>query len=292
MLDWIAHIFQYPEQKTTMPTIVSAEGAGKGTLMDILTGMMGQNKVYQTTTPSREVFGNFNGPMSDAFLVNLNEVSASEMKGSSGKLKALITDNQMTINEKGVKQIQITSYAKFIVTTNNDEAIKPTRGDRRNIMMYAADDLIKVGMNEAHIAVASEKIKALREIIDSKDSLRSIYDYLMEREGLDGFGSKPPPMTQFQEEQQLLTLSAIEVWLKDWIVSQEGAEVTMTSAKCFETFMAWTKTNMPEYSCTCMQFGVRLARLKIKGITSIRNRTTDRVFNINDIFDHFGVSRD
>ena len=41
MLDWIAHIFQYPEQKTTMPTIVSAEGAGKGTLMDILTGMMG-----------------------------------------------------------------------------------------------------------------------------------------------------------------------------------------------------------------------------------------------------------
>jgi phage/plasmid-associated DNA primase len=292
MLDWIAHMFQYPEQKTTMPTIVSAEGAGKGTLMDILTGMMGENKVYQTTTPSREVFGNFNGPMSDAFLVNLNEVSASEMKGSSGKLKALITDNQMTINEKGVKQIQITSYAKFIVTTNNDEAIKPTRGDRRNIMMYAADDLIKVGMNDAHIANATEKIKALREIIDSKDSLRSIYDYLMEREGLDGFGSKPPPMTQFQEEQQLLTLSAIEVWLKDWIVSQEGSEVTLTSAKCFETFMAWTKTNMPEYSCTSMQFGVRLTRLKIKGVTSIRNRTTDRVFNINDMYEHFGVSRD
>ena len=97
--------------------------------------------------------------MSDAFLVNLNEVSASEMKGSSGKLKALITDNQMTINEKGVKQFVITSYAKFIVTTNNDEAIKPTRGDRRNIMMYAADDLIKVGMNEAHIAKQVRKSK-------------------------------------------------------------------------------------------------------------------------------------
>jgi len=292
MLDWIAHIFQYPEQKTTMPTIVSAEGAGKGTLMDILTGMMGQNKVYQTTTPSREVFGNFNGPMSDAFLVNLNEVSASEMKGSSGKLKALITDNQMTINEKGVKQVQITSYAKFIVTTNNDEAIKPTKDDRRNIMMYAADDLIKVGMNEAHVANANEKIKALREIIDSKDSLRSIYDFLMEREGLDGFGSKPPPMTQFQEEQQLLTMSAIEVWLRSWVVSQEGAEVTMTSSKCFETFVAWTKLNMAEYTCTSMQFGVRLTRLKIKGITSIRNKTSDKTFNINDMFEHFGISRD
>jgi len=114
----------------------------------------------------------------------------------------------------------------------------------------------------------------------------------MEREGLDGFGSKPPPMTQFQEEQQLLTMSAIEVWLRSWVVSQEGAEVTMTSAKCFETFVAWTKLNMAEYSCTSMQFGVRLTRLKIKGITSIRNKTSDKTFNINDMFEHFGISRD
>jgi hypothetical protein len=185
--------------------------------MDILSAMLGGSKVYQTTTPSREVFGNFNSPMSDAFLVNLNEVSASEMKGSSGQLKALITDNQLTINTKGVKQIVIKSYAKFIVTTNNDEAIKPGKGDRRNIMMFAADDLLKVGMNDEHIARADEKIKALRYIIDDKDSLRSIYEYLMNREGLDGFGNKPPPMTEYQEEQQLLTMSAVEVWLREWV---------------------------------------------------------------------------
>ena len=292
MLDWIAHIFQHPEQKSTMPTIVSAEGAGKGTLMDILSGMLGGNKVFQTTTPSREVFGNFNSPMSDAFLVNLNEVSASEMKGSSGQLKALITDNQLTINTKGVKQVVIKSYARFIVTTNNDEAIKPNKGDRRNIMMFAADDLLKVGMNDEHIARADEKIKALRYIIDDKDSLRSIYEFLMNREGLDGFGNKPPPMTEYQEEQQLLTMTAVEVWLRDWVAERTEEEVTMTSKKTFDEFMAWTKTNMSEYSCTSMQFGVRLSRLKVKGITTLRNRTKDRVFDISRMCDYFGIIRE
>jgi len=292
MIDWIAHMFQHPEQKSTMPTIVSAEGAGKGTLMDILGAMLVGNKLFQTTTPSREVFGNFNSPMSDAFLVNLNEVSASEMKGASGQLKALITDNQLTINAKGVKQVQITSYARFIVTTNNDEAIKPTKGDRRNIMMFADDDLIKVGMNAEHVARADEKIKALREIINSKDSLRSIYEYLMNREGLDGFGSIPPPMTEYQEEQQLLTMSAVEVWLRDWVVDKEEYEVTLTSKKCFDDFMSWTKTNMSEYTCTSMQFGVRLSRLKIKGITTLRNRTKDRVFDIPTMCNYFGIIKE
>jgi len=289
MLDWIAHMFQYPEQKTTMPTIVSAEGAGKGTLMDILAAMMGGHKVYQTTTPSREVFGNFNSPMSDAFLVNLNEVSPAEMKGSSGQLKALITDNQLTINAKGVKQVVIKSYAKFIVTTNFEEAIKPTKGDRRNSLMYADDDLIKVGMNAEHVARADEKIKRLRQIIEDKDSLRTIYEYLMNRKGLDGFGSKPPPITEYQEEQQLLTMSAIEVWLRDWVVEQEYDDITLTSKECFNKFTSWTKINMTEYNCTSMQFGVRLTRLKIKGITSIRNRTNDRQFNIPMMCEYFGI---
>lgn len=292
MLDWIAHMFQYPEQKTTMPTIVSPEGAGKGTLMDILGAMMGGNKLYQTTTPSREVFGNFNSPMSDAFLVNLNEVSASEMKGSSGQLKALITDNQLTINAKGVKQVVIKSYCRLMVTTNVEEAIKPTKGDRRNTMMYADDDLIKVGMNAEHIARADEKIKGLRQIIDDKDSQRSIYEYLMNRKGLDGFGSKPPPITEYQEEQQLLTMSAIEVWLRDWVVEQEYDDITLTSKECFNKFTSWTKINMTEYNCTSMQFGVRLTRLKIKGINSIRNRTTDRQFNIPMMCEYFGIVKE
>jgi hypothetical protein len=37
--------------------------------------MLGKNKVFETTDPSREVWGQFNGLMSDCFLVNLNELS-------------------------------------------------------------------------------------------------------------------------------------------------------------------------------------------------------------------------
>jgi len=69
-------------------------------------------------------------------------------------------------------------------------------------------------------------------------------------------------------------------------------EVTMTSKQVFDEFMAWTKTNMSEYTCTNMQFGVRLSRLKVKGISTIRNRTKDKVFDISQMCDYFGIIRE
>jgi thymidylate kinase len=53
---------------------VHKEGAGKGTLMQLFAKMLGKSKILETKTPSRDVWGQFNGIMADAFLVNLNEM--------------------------------------------------------------------------------------------------------------------------------------------------------------------------------------------------------------------------
>ena len=83
--------------------------------------MLGKNKVFETTDPSREVWGQFNGLMSDSFLVNLNELSKKDTHESMGEIKGLITDGSLTINNKGVNQYKITSYHRFIITTNNNK---------------------------------------------------------------------------------------------------------------------------------------------------------------------------
>lgn len=289
MLDWFGHMFQYPEQKSTMPTIVSKEGAGKGTLIDILTKMMGTKKVLMSSTPSRDVFGSFNSQMSDAFLVNLNEISAKEMVGAEGYMKQLITDNTITINTKGVKQVTVRSYCRFITTTNTEEAVKPSKGDRRNIMLYAAEDLVKVGKSVSHIAIAEEKIAGLRKIIDDWASLRSIYDYLMGRKGLDGFGTQPPPITEYQLEQQLLTMPPIEQWLRDWVIEQTTQTVTLHPSDTYELFTKWVQKNIPHHNCTKQQFGVRLNRLRVKGITKMENKYRDWNFNILQIGDSLNI---
>ena len=73
---WIAQMIQYPEKKSIMPTLISKEGAGKGTLIELLRRMLGAKKVFETTSPSRDVWGPFNGIMVNSFLVNFESWSS------------------------------------------------------------------------------------------------------------------------------------------------------------------------------------------------------------------------
>ncbi|KAH9249659.1 hypothetical protein BASA81_012628 [Batrachochytrium salamandrivorans] len=70
--------------------------------------MLGPKKVFESTDPSRDVWGGFNGQMANAFLVNLNEL--------------------------------------FIITTNNYEPINTSKDDRRNLIIRSSDE--KCGQRE------------------------------------------------------------------------------------------------------------------------------------------------
>ena len=115
---WIAQMIQYPAVKSVCPVLISKEGAGKGTLMRLLEKMLGKSKVFETATPSRDIWGDFNGRMASTFLVNLNELSKKETCESEGRIKALITDPRLTINNKGVNIKQHNPVFNFAKSSN------------------------------------------------------------------------------------------------------------------------------------------------------------------------------
>ena len=55
LCQWIGQMIQFPEVKTIMPTFISKQGAGKGTLIKLLRGMLGKDKVKESTSPGRDV---------------------------------------------------------------------------------------------------------------------------------------------------------------------------------------------------------------------------------------------
>ena len=72
---WIAFMLKYPNQKSKIITFISAEGAGKNSLLEFLKKIIGEKKVLDTTKPSQFCWGQFNGCMVNAYLVCLNEIS-------------------------------------------------------------------------------------------------------------------------------------------------------------------------------------------------------------------------
>jgi len=281
IIKWIAQMIQYPETKSICPTFISREGAGKGTLLKLLSKMLGSKKVFESSNPSDEIWGKFNGLMANAFLVNLNELSKKDTLEAEGRIKALMTDARITINNKGVNSFEMDSYHRFIITTNNEEPINTSKDDRRKLIIRSSDE--KCG-DKPYFA-------DMHNILDDVNVIKTCYEYFKTVPDMDKFNLLKIPETEYQNDLKELKTSPIECWIKDFVEKNaDENDVECSSQKCYDLFSNWTTINNNDYKCTKMQFCVRLKRLNLDGVsikkTKINNLT---VFDIKKLKKIFGI---
>ena len=279
---WIAQMIQYPAVKSICPTLISKAGAGKGTLMLLLSAMIGKEKYFETTTPSRDIFGQFNGHMSDSFLVNLDELCKKEMLGAEGQFKSLTTNPSLTINEKGVKSYKIHSYHRFIITSNSEDPISSTKDDRRNLIIRSSDELIG---NKPYF-------EDLYGFFKDVNAMKSCYEYFKSIPNMDKFGHLPMPKTVYQEDIKEASISPIEMWLIDLAKTNSSSEeLAVSSTAQYTLFTEWCAKYGIKYEVSNVQFGVRIKRMNIAGVgESVHTKTGyKRVFNIPELIKHFKI---
>jgi phage/plasmid-associated DNA primase len=231
---WIAHMLKYPSKKSIVPTFISKQGAGKGTLMKLLSKLLGEKRVLETTTPSRDVWGNFNGMMPTKFLINLNELSRKETMESEGRIKALITDPTLTINSKGVNQYEIQSYHRFIITTNNEQPIATSDDDRRNLIIRCSDELLK----------NSEYFIEMHGLLEDEAVIRTIGDAFKDIVVKANFNEYPIPHTRYQDDLKEASRPYHELWLAGFAnESSKQDEVSLYPNEVFADYKRWCERN-------------------------------------------------
>lgn len=259
-IKWIGHSIQFPEQKCGIaPVFISEEGAGKGSLLNLMRKMMGEKKVEETTAPERDIWGHFNGKMASSYLVNINEVSKKNLQDAYGRIKALITDDSLTINEKGLSQFSTKSYHRFILTTNNEEPINTASGDRRFFVVRSSDELVR---NHVYFT-------QFNQLLASEDLVKHCYEYFKTLPDVEGFIRLPIPETEHHKNLKELGKSKERLWL-EWYVSKNSDkdEIVATSKDVFDSFKQFLEENGTEkYDITSLTLGVRLKNMKLRGIT-------------------------
>jgi phage/plasmid-associated DNA primase len=281
---WIAQMIQFPAIKSVCPVLISKEGAGKGSLMRLFERMLGDSKVFETATPSRDIWGDFNGRMASTFLVNLNELSKKETVESEGRIKALITDPKLTINNKGVNQYDINSHHRFIITTNKEEPINTAKDDRRKFIIRSSDELIG---NELYFT-------KLHEMLNDLNVIKTCYEYFKTIPDMNEFGKLKLPSTEYQEELKEMSVSPLENWLKDLTLEHyyDKENVEILDKKQYDLFKCWCKKCGIEYNLSSIQFGVRMKRLAMNGMEfgkHTKNGNT-RIFNFTLLKEHFKLN--
>jgi hypothetical protein len=249
-IKWMAQMIQYPATKTICPTFISKEGAGKTTLIVLMEKMLGSSKVYETTNPMRDIWGDFNGRMANTFLVNLNELSKKDTLECQGKIKGLITDGKLTINNKGMNQYDIQSFHRFIITTNNEDPITTKGDDRRNLIIRTSDEL------KGNV----EYFNKFYKMMDDINVIKTFYEYLKGIPDMDDFNKIPIPQTEHQNEMKEMNMDIEERWIRD-IVSIRETDFEMSGSENFKSFMEFCSINGIDYKTNALKLGLKIKRL-------------------------------
>ncbi len=201
---YLAHIIQYPHLKSICPTMISLQGAGKSSIVELMKVLLGENKVLTTANPEKEVWGDFNNLMLNVKFVNLDECDFRNSFGADGKIKKLISSTDININPKGVNSFPTKSSHVFFATTNSQHGcFKTTKDDRRNFVMRSSN----------RVRNDKEYFDRFYAYLKNNDAMRSFYEYLKTLPDVPAI-LNDPPKTEYQNDIVELSKSPLEIWLE------------------------------------------------------------------------------
>lgn len=132
-LGWCAHPFQHPKERVYQAVFLysTQEGAGKGQLARCLAAAHGVSNTVDVSFES--LASNFaSAQIAFKTFVAVDEgVSGFEAREVSGRIKKLITDDLITVNQKYVPTYTVENRAAFLLTSNFLNSIQMGDASRR-----------------------------------------------------------------------------------------------------------------------------------------------------------------
>lgn len=282
---WIGQMLKFPAIKTTCITLIGEEGSGKGTIIHLLRKLMGEKKVFETSSPEEYVWGKFNGVMADAFFVNCNELEFKAQQEAESKIKTLITDVKgLRINEKGIKSFALDSFHRFMFSSNKQVPLKTHSNDRRHKIIRSSDEK------------CNDKIyfQTIYDYLQDERVLLLMYEYFYNLPNLDTFHTEKIVQNKYQQvlsesfsksiPQLFMEQFARDHYDKDW-VEKSGKEL-------MELFNSFKTKNGFTFECDILKLMRNIQLLNFPEGSLIKRHIKSgnlNNFNIGLLKQHFNL---
>jgi Family of unknown function (DUF5906) len=138
LVRWFARCVQRPGKPAETALVLRGEkGAGKSLVGLILTRLFRDHSL--SITQSRHLTGNFNSHLMDVLALFVDEALWAGDKPGEGVLKALVTQDTLVIEPKGVDPFPMPNRLKIIIASNHDWVVPATRDERRYFALDVPD---------------------------------------------------------------------------------------------------------------------------------------------------------
>jgi hypothetical protein len=161
-MDWLAHVVQSPfERVSTVPVLISKQGAGKGLLFDyVMRGILGQ--YFTAVVSSAELTARFNTNLARKLVTFIDEATWRGNKTEDGILKRMIGSPTLSIEEKFGARYEIENFSRYVIASNNPDAVAVEMDNRRYVVLEASPKLANDLIYFAPIAEAIKEGTAIR----------------------------------------------------------------------------------------------------------------------------------
>lgn len=131
-LNWAAYTIQNPAEPTGSALyLIGDPGSGKTSFGMILAKMFGIGKHAMVLDSQSSLTRDFNGHLANKMLIVGNEVLFRGDKKGAERFKAMITDEQLMVEKKGLDGIPMDNHLSFVLTANHAHAAHIEVKDRR-----------------------------------------------------------------------------------------------------------------------------------------------------------------
>lgn len=138
VMGWMAHTIQKPWEKPgTAIVMKGVQGAGKSIVAQHFGALMRRHHV--TVYTPRGMLGQFNSHTATALLVQVEEGFWAGDKAAEGALKHLITGPTVVLEKKGVDAIELPSFHRYMMTSNERWTVPARHDERRYCVLDVSD---------------------------------------------------------------------------------------------------------------------------------------------------------
>lgn len=138
LVGWMANAVQNPHMPGQTAVVMrGGQGTGKGTFARHFGYLFGMH--YKHIVNPDHITGQFNSVLRDASIVFADECFAAKDKKHAAALKALITEDKIQTEAKGLDSIETRNCTHVIMATNADWAVAADLDDRRFFVLNVSD---------------------------------------------------------------------------------------------------------------------------------------------------------
>ena len=261
---WLAHMIQKPESLPRIAIVISSkQGIGKGMFTGVLSELLYANNFVEIADMDK-LLGQFNNLLMNKLLVVANEATWGGNRKDSGKLKALITDSNMTIEQKGIDTFQWKNYGRYIFCSNNSWVVSTDSDDRRFVFLDPSTE--KKG--------DTKYFDDLAAFTRDPSSLESVM-YDLENEDISSWSPDVRPNLSATKalENKYNSMSHIERFIYEWIKDRKVYELDknrkgqsgyeITHDLFYEEYKKWCEDNNVYDSHTTSQIFAMTVYIKL-----------------------------